>query len=58
MYGNKLESINSCPNSYDIDYEELATKGWISKEFLYKKVLKLTQEEIEKMQKQIKSLGK
>ena len=37
------------------DYEELATKGWISKEFLYKKVLKLTQEEIEEMQKQIKS---
>lgn len=36
------------------DYEELATKGWISKEFLYKKVLKLTQEEIEEMQKQIK----
>ena len=26
LYGNKLESINSCPNSYDIDYEELATK--------------------------------
>ena len=37
------------------DYEELATKGWISKEFLYKKVLKLTQEEIEEIQKQIKS---
>lgn len=37
------------------DYEELASKGWVSKEFLYKRVLKMSQEEIEEMQKQIKS---
>lgn len=36
------------------DYEELAQKGWISKEFLYKKVLKLNQQEIEELQQQIK----
>ena len=36
------------------DYEELALKGWISKEFLYKKVLKLNQQEIEELQKQIR----
>ena len=36
------------------DYEELASKGWISKEFLYKKVLKLNQQEIEELQKQIR----
>lgn len=35
------------------DYEELCVKNFISKEFLYKKVLKLTQEEIEEMQDQI-----
>lgn len=37
------------------ELEELSQKGWVSKEFLYKKVLKLSQEEIEEMQKQIKS---
>ena len=37
------------------DYEELANKNWISKEFLYKRVLKISQEEIEEIQKQIKS---
>lgn len=37
------------------DYAELANKNWISKEFLYKRVLKMSQEEIEEMQKQIKS---
>ena len=37
------------------ELEELSHKGWVSKEFLYKKVLKLSQEEIEEMQKQIKS---
>ena len=37
------------------DYEELANKGWVSKEFLYKRVLKMSQEEIEEMQEQIKS---
>ena len=37
------------------DYEELANKNWVSKEFLYKRVLKMSQEEIEEMQKQIKS---
>lgn len=37
------------------DYEELASKGWVSKEFLYKRVLKMSQEEIEEMQEQIKS---
>lgn len=37
------------------DYEELANKGWVSKEFLYKRVLKMSQEEIEEMQKQIKA---
>ena len=37
------------------DYEELANKNWVSKEFLYKRVLKMSQEEIEEMQEQIKS---
>lgn len=35
------------------DYEELAQKGWISKEFLYKRVLKFSQEQIEEIQKEI-----
>ena len=37
------------------DYEDLANKNWVSKEFLYKRVLKMSQEEIEEMQEQIKS---
>ena len=37
------------------DIEEIANKGWVSKEFLYKRVLKMSQEEIEEMQKQIKA---
>ena len=37
------------------DYEELANKNWVSKEFLYKRVLKMSQEEIEEMQEQIKA---
>ena len=36
-------------------FEELANKNWVSKEFVYKKVLKFSQEEIEEIQKQIKS---
>ena len=35
------------------DYEELVGKGWISKEFLYKKVLKFSQEEIQAIQDEI-----
>ena len=38
-----------------IYYEELLNNGWVSKEFLYKRVLKMSQEEIEEIQKQIKS---
>ena len=34
--------------------EEMAQSGWLSKEFLYKKILKLSQQEIEEIQKQIR----
>ena len=37
------------------DMEELAQKGWLSKEFMYKKILKLSEEEIVEIQNQIKS---
>lgn len=46
IYNNAISMFNS--------FEELANKGWISKEFLYKKVLKFSQEEIDEIQNQIK----
>ena len=35
------------------EYEELVSKSWVSKEFLYKKVLKFSQEEIQAIQDEI-----
>ena len=46
IYNNAISMFNS--------FEELANKGWVSKEFLYKKVLKFSQEEIDEIQNQIK----
>lgn len=46
IYNNSISMFNS--------FEELANKGWVSKEFLYKKVLKFSQEEIDEIQNQIK----
>lgn len=36
------------------DFEMLAEKGWVSKKFLYQKVLKFNEQDIEEMQAQIK----
>ena len=48
------EIYNSAISMFQ-SFEELANKGWVSKEFLYKKVLKFSEEEIKEMQKQIQS---
>ena len=48
------EIANSAISMFQ-SFEELANKGWVSKEFLYKKVLKFSEEEIKEIQKQIKN---